>query len=68
MVISRLVSGLIAMIQIVTWIWEIFMDIDNSKVEVVLGLPKGQCVVKVYPAKSVMFCLLNVWLVLWISF
>ena len=40
--ISRLVSGLIAMIQIVTWIWEIFMDIDNSKVEVVLGLPKGQ--------------------------
>lgn len=63
--ISRLVSGLIAMIQIVTWIWEIFMDIDNSKVEVVLGLPKGQCVVKVYPA---MFCLLNVWLVLWISF
>ena len=40
------------------------MDIDDSKVEVVLGLPKGQCVVKVYLAKSVMFCLLNVWIVL----
>mgnify|MGYP004530218821 CR=1 FL=1 len=56
------------MMAIVLWIWELFMGIDSSEVEVILALPKGKCVVKVCPTENVVFCLLPVWFNLRLSF